>query len=105
MAPTTNKQWRLNGFTGFDSIVLKNGTILSIGDSDVLVRWKYASLNYRDLVIAKVRFASTHVDFLRVIPHPQRKGGTFNHYCRSFVIPWFWLRCIAGTLEKPSLSA
>ncbi len=53
MAPT-NKQWRLNGFSGFDSIVLKDGSVPPVGDTDVLVRWKYASLNYRDLVISKV---------------------------------------------------
>lgn len=54
MATTTNRQWRLNGFTGFESIVLKEDSIPEIGDSDVLVRWKYASLNYRDLVVSKV---------------------------------------------------
>lgn len=54
MAATVNRQWRLNGFTGFDSLVLKEDRIPEIGDSDVLVRWKYASLNYRDLVVSKV---------------------------------------------------
>ncbi|KAH8800231.1 chaperonin 10-like protein [Xylogone sp. PMI_703] len=53
MLPTANSQWRINGFSGFDSIVLKDGTVPPIGDLDVLVRWKYASLNYRDLVISK----------------------------------------------------
>ncbi|EHK42527.1 uncharacterized protein TrAtP1_002455 [Trichoderma atroviride] len=53
MAATVNRQWRLNGFTGFDSLVLKENRIPEIGDSDVLVRWKYASLNYRDLVVSK----------------------------------------------------
>lgn len=54
MTTTTNRQWRLNGFTGFDSLVLKEDRIPEIGDSDVLVRWMYASLNYRDLVVSKV---------------------------------------------------
>ncbi|RFU25763.1 hypothetical protein B7463_g10576, partial [Scytalidium lignicola] len=53
MLPTANKQWRINGFSGFDSIVLKDGIVPPIGDLEVLVRWKYASLNYRDLVISK----------------------------------------------------
>lgn len=54
MGATTNRQWRLNGFSGFDSLVLKQDRIPEIGGSDVLVRWKYASLNYRDLVVSKV---------------------------------------------------
>lgn len=49
-----NRQWRLNGFSGFDSVILQDGRIPEMGDSDVLVRWKYVSLNYRDLVISKV---------------------------------------------------
>ncbi|KAL7894241.1 hypothetical protein HDV63DRAFT_412861 [Trichoderma sp. SZMC 28014] len=53
MVTTMNRQWRLNGFTGFDSLVLKEDRIPEIGGSDVLVRWKYASLNYRDLVVSK----------------------------------------------------
>ncbi|KAM0518950.1 hypothetical protein ACHAPE_003940 [Trichoderma viride] len=53
MAATLNRQWRLNGFTGFDSLVLKEDGIPEVGDLDVLVRWKYASLNYRDLVVSK----------------------------------------------------
>ncbi|KAL7916772.1 hypothetical protein GGI35DRAFT_485931 [Trichoderma velutinum] len=48
-----SRQWRLNGFSGFDSVILQDGSIPDIGDLDVLVRWKYASLNYRDLVISK----------------------------------------------------
>jgi NADPH:quinone reductase-like Zn-dependent oxidoreductase len=54
MAAALNRQWRLNGFTGFDSLVLKEDGIPEVGDLDVLVRWKYASLNYRDLVVSKV---------------------------------------------------
>jgi NADPH:quinone reductase-like Zn-dependent oxidoreductase len=54
MAAPLNRQWRLNGFSGFDSLVLKDGQIPDIDDLDVLVRWKYASLNYRDLVVSKV---------------------------------------------------
>jgi NADPH:quinone reductase-like Zn-dependent oxidoreductase len=50
----TNRQWRLNGFSGFDSLVLKEDRVPEIGDTDVLVQWKYASLNYRDLVVSKV---------------------------------------------------
>lgn len=54
MTKTINRQWRLNGFSGFNSLELKEDHIPEIGDSDVLVRWKYASLNYRDLVVSKV---------------------------------------------------
>lgn len=54
MTATLNRQWRLHGFSGFTSLELKEDSIPEISDSDVLVRWKYASLNYRDLVVSKV---------------------------------------------------
>jgi NADPH:quinone reductase-like Zn-dependent oxidoreductase len=53
MASVANQRWLLMGFSGFDSIALKSGPPPIVGPKQVLVRWKYASLNYRDLVISK----------------------------------------------------
>lgn len=47
-------QWTLQGQDGVESLVLKQKTLPELGDFEVLVRIHAASLNYRDLVIAKV---------------------------------------------------
>jgi len=55
MAPTTNKQWTIEGQDGFDSLKFDDkAEIPQFGDHDVLVNFHYASLNYRDLIISKV---------------------------------------------------
>ncbi|KIY43420.1 NAD(P)-binding protein [Fistulina hepatica ATCC 64428] len=57
MAPSTQKQWTIQGTSGFDSLKFdKNAPISGIGDHDVLVRLEAASLNYRDLIIPKGRY-------------------------------------------------
>ncbi|WKT53888.1 Polyketide synthase, enoylreductase domain [Fusarium oxysporum f. sp. vasinfectum] len=54
MLPKTQKQWVLNGSNGFDSLEFQtDAPITSIGDREVLVRFHAASLNFRDLIIAK----------------------------------------------------
>ena len=54
--PTTTKQWLIDGKNGFDSLKLvEKAEIPPLGDLDVLVQVHYASLNYRDLIIPKVR--------------------------------------------------
>ena len=56
MAPSTTKQWSIVGKDGFDSLKFEErAEIPSLGDHDVLVNFHYASLNYRDLIIPKVR--------------------------------------------------
>ena len=57
MAPTTTKQWTVEGKKGFDSLVFnEKASIPELGQRDVLVHFHSASLNYRDLIIAKVPF-------------------------------------------------
>lgn len=62
MAPSTTKQWTVEGKNGFDSLKFhEKAQIPSLGEKDVLVHFYAASLNYRDLAIPKViswRFCS-----------------------------------------------
>ncbi|KAK0367684.1 zinc-binding dehydrogenase [Colletotrichum limetticola] len=51
------KQWTVEGATGFDSLKMAADVALpALGDKQVLVKFHAASLNYRDLAIAKNQF-------------------------------------------------
>lgn len=53
--PTTQKQWLAQGTDkDFDGLVYQDAPVPKVGDNDVLVRLRGASLNYRDLIIPKV---------------------------------------------------
>lgn len=53
----TIKQWIVeNKDKGFDGLVYKETSIPQVGENEVLVKLEAASLNYRDLIIPKVRF-------------------------------------------------
>lgn len=75
MAPQTQKQWRVQGTGSFENLTFnESAEVPKLGDKDVLVKCKAktcsggvksisadilvvvkgASLNYRDLIIAKV---------------------------------------------------
>ncbi|KAF2265819.1 alcohol dehydrogenase [Lojkania enalia] len=57
MAPTTTKQWTVEGKNGFDSLKLnEKAPIPQLGDRDVLVKIHAVSLNYRDLIIPKGKY-------------------------------------------------
>lgn len=61
--PTTTKAWVLNSQNGPDSLELKQDLPLpALKEDEILVKLYAASLNYRELMVAKVPF------FLR-IPH------------------------------------
>ncbi|CAH0018392.1 unnamed protein product [Clonostachys rhizophaga] len=51
--PKTVKQWSVSDFTGFDALKFSEEPIPELGDSQVLVKFHAASLNYRDLIIPK----------------------------------------------------
>lgn len=54
MAPQTQQQWTVQGTGSFDNLKLnEKAEVPKIGDNDVLVKFQGASLNYRDLIIAK----------------------------------------------------
>ncbi|KAF7564030.1 hypothetical protein G7046_g117 [Stylonectria norvegica] len=50
--PKTAKQWHVTG-TDFEHLKFSEDAVPEVGDNDVLVKIQGASLNYRDLVIAK----------------------------------------------------
>lgn len=55
MAPKTTLSWVLDGQAGIDSLqMVELSSTPEIGDFDVLVRLRAVSLNYRDIVLAKV---------------------------------------------------
>jgi NADPH:quinone reductase-like Zn-dependent oxidoreductase len=57
MAPSTTKQWTVQGKDGFDSLKFDDkASIPKLGDKDVLVKLHAASLNYRDLAIPKGKY-------------------------------------------------
>ncbi|KAF2168986.1 hypothetical protein M409DRAFT_36274 [Zasmidium cellare ATCC 36951] len=51
MSADTFKAWRVTGTKGWDDLVLTERKSPVLGQKDVLVKWRYASLNYRDLII------------------------------------------------------
>ncbi|KAF2121367.1 hypothetical protein BDV96DRAFT_564135 [Lophiotrema nucula] len=57
MAPTTAKQWTVEGKDGFDSLKFnEKAPVAQLGDKDVLVKIHAVSLNYRDLIIPKGKY-------------------------------------------------
>ncbi|KAF2451459.1 NAD(P)-binding protein [Karstenula rhodostoma CBS 690.94] len=64
MAPSTTKQWTVQGKDGFESLKWdEKAPVPSLGERDVLVKFHAASLNFRDLAIPKGRY-----------PFPTREG-------------------------------
>lgn len=56
MAPSTMKQWTITGTEkDFDGLEYRDVEVPKVGENDVLVKIQGASLNYRDLIIPKVR--------------------------------------------------
>lgn len=56
MGSTTMKQWIVSGKDkGFDELSFGEAPIPKVGENEVLVKFQAASLNYRDLIIPKVR--------------------------------------------------
>ncbi|KXX74149.1 putative zinc-type alcohol dehydrogenase-like protein YogA [Madurella mycetomatis] len=55
--PTDQKQWLVQGTDkDFDGLVYQDAPVPKVGDNDVLVKLRGASLNYRDLVIPKGKY-------------------------------------------------
>lgn len=58
--PKTCAAWKVVDFTGFEGTVLNERTPLpDVGEYDCLVKIEAASLNFRDLMIAKARSDSS----------------------------------------------
>jgi NADPH:quinone reductase-like Zn-dependent oxidoreductase len=61
--PTTTKRWTVQGKGEFDNLSLDSrAEVPRLGDHDILVKFHAASLNYRDLIIVKVK----HICFFRL---------------------------------------
>ena len=57
MAPSSQKQWVVSGTDkGFDGLEFKEAAVPTVGENEVLVRLRAASLNYRDLIIPKGQY-------------------------------------------------
>lgn len=55
--PTTQKQWLITGTgTGFETLVYQDAPVPQVGETDVLVKLRGASLNYRDLIIPQGKY-------------------------------------------------
>jgi len=48
------KQWALSAGTGIDKLEVRDVPIPDAGENEVFVKFHAVSLNYRDLMIAKV---------------------------------------------------
>ena len=60
MLEGTYKQWTPQGQNGLDSLVASVGSLpKELGEHDVLVKIHAASLNFRDIVLAKVSISSS----------------------------------------------
>lgn len=56
MAPAKMQQWTvLDKENGFDGLTFGEAAVPKVGEHEVLVKFRAASLNYRDLIIPKVR--------------------------------------------------
>lgn len=80
MAPQTTKQWTVEGKEGFDSLKFnKSASLPEVGSEEVLVKFHAASLNYRDLLIPRVRERSPNVeDMIHRLIHTFRGNTAFR---------------------------
>ncbi|KAF2708846.1 alcohol dehydrogenase [Pleomassaria siparia CBS 279.74] len=109
MAPTTAKQWTIEGKTGFDSLKLnEKAPVPQMGDKDVLVKIHAVSLNYRDLIIPKGKYPFPVKD--GVVPGSDGAGiveAVGSHVTRfkpgDKVVTLFNQGHIAGSLDGASL--
>ncbi|KAI5363188.1 putative GroES-like superfamily, alcohol dehydrogenase-like, NAD(P)-binding domain superfamily [Septoria linicola] len=104
-----NKSWRVTGKSGFDALKQSNEEKPQIGDKDVLVRFKGASLNYRDLIITKGQYPFPLSD--NVVPGSDGSGvvEAVGSKVQRFkkgdeVITLFSQGHIAGSLDEQSIT-
>ncbi|KAF1928060.1 NAD(P)-binding protein [Didymella exigua CBS 183.55] len=110
MAPSTTKQWTIEGKSGFDALKLnESASIPKIGDKDVLVKINGASLNYRDLIIPKGKYPFPAKD--GVVPGSDGAGvvesvgsGVTRFKKGDRVVTLFNSGHIAGSLDASSLA-
>lgn len=59
--PKTTKTWSIEGTSGFDDLKFKEVPIPELSGNDVLVKFHFASLNYRDLIMPKGKLSDPTV--------------------------------------------
>ncbi|KAH7068905.1 alcohol dehydrogenase [Paraphoma chrysanthemicola] len=109
MAPTTTKQWTVQGKDGFESLKFnEKAQIPEIGEKDVLVKIHAASLNYRDLIIPKGKYPFPMKD--NIVPGSDGAGtveAVGKHVTRfqpgDNVVTLFNQGHIAGSLDFKSI--
>lgn len=63
--PSSMKQWSIQDTKhDFDGLKYEDAPVPKVGENEVLIKLHAASLNYRDLIIPKVRFISSSHDVL-----------------------------------------
>ncbi|THW59595.1 NAD(P)-binding protein [Aureobasidium pullulans] len=110
MAPSTQKQWRVQGTGSFDNLKFnKEAPVPEVGDKDVLVKFHGASLNYRDLIIAAGGYPFPQED--NVVPGSDGAGvveavGKNVHRFKvgDKVVTQFNQGHIAGPLDNHSIA-
>jgi len=110
MAPSTTKQWTVQGKSGFDALKFDEAAqIPEIGDKDVLVKIHAASLNYRDLIIPKGMYPFPMKD--NIVPGSDGAGtveSVGKHVTRfkpgDKVVTLFNQGHLAGSLDHQTLA-
>ncbi|KAH4050120.1 hypothetical protein HBH98_095900 [Parastagonospora nodorum] len=110
MAPSTTKQWTVEGQNGFDSLKFnEKAPVPEIGDNDVLVKIHGASLNYRDLIIPKGKYPFPMKD--NIVPGSDGAGTVESVGKRvtrfkagDKVVTLFNQGHLAGSLDAQSLA-
>ena len=78
MASQPTKQWTVTGSDkGFDGLEFRDGKVPDVGDTDVLVKFHAASINYRDLIIPKVP--------IRLVQHDSYVNHLLKLICWAFL--------------------
>ena len=108
MSPNTTRQWIVQGREGFDSLKFnETAHVPKLGEKDVLVRFHYASLNYRDLIIPKVSFSLKTAQILpldadapdhraNILPAERKPTGARLRWCWRSRSRWFRRRFKKG---------
>ncbi|KAL1605516.1 hypothetical protein SLS59_003318 [Nothophoma quercina] len=110
MAPSTTKQWTIEGRSGFDALKLnESAPVPKVGDKDVLVKINGSSLNYRDLIIPLGKYPFPAKD--KVVPGSDGAGevvsvgsGVTRFKPGDRVVTLFNQAHIAGSLNGASLA-
>lgn len=106
MAPSTTKQWTVEGTQGFDSLIFNGkAPIPKLAENDVLVHFYAASLNFRDLIITQGKYPFKTTD--HIVPGSDGAGvveatgsGVTRFKAGDKVVPLFNQGHLAGPIDN-----